>query len=105
MLSKLLSRCNRLKHYFFSLIALCTSSFHHQVSLDSRLLHLVTPNTSEATFRTQVAIFSHMLFASSPSSQGPSLSTLSLKVCAPSPLSFHHFIIAILVCLFRRICS
>src|SRR6266540_1315236 len=102
MLSKLLSRCNRLKHSFLSLIAFCTSSFHHQVSLASRLLPLVTPNTSEATFQTQVAIFSHMLFASSPSSQGPSLSTLSLKVCAASPLSFHHFVHAILMCLSRR---
>src|SRR6266540_6377387 len=91
MLSALLSRWRRLKHSFFSLIALCTSSFHHQVSLASCLLPLVMPNTSEATFRTQVAIFSHMLFASSPSSQSPSLSTLSLKVCAAFPLSFHHF--------------
>src|SRR6266540_2720425 len=81
MLVALLSRCNRLKHSFFSLIALCTSSFHHQVSLASRLLPLVTPNTSEATFRTQIAIFSHMLFAYSSSSQGPLFSTLLKSLC------------------------
>src|SRR5438105_3110551 len=98
MLSALLSRCNRLKYSFFFLIALCTSSFHHQVSLASRLLPVVTPNTFEATFRTQVTIFSHMLLASSPSSQGSSLSTLCLKVCAASSLSFHHFVLTILVC-------
>src|SRR6185369_8342410 len=68
MLAALLSRWRRLKHSFFSLIALCTSSFHHQVSFPSCLPPLLTPNTSEATFRTHVAIFSHMSSASSPSS-------------------------------------
>uniref|UniRef100_M8C4Y0 Uncharacterized protein n=1 Tax=Aegilops tauschii TaxID=37682 RepID=M8C4Y0_AEGTA len=69
----------RLKQSFFSLIAFWTSSFHHQVSLSSLLLPLDTPNSSEATLRMQVAIFIHTLSASPPSSQGPSLMTLSLK--------------------------
>src|SRR6185437_8659836 len=100
MLAALLSRWRRLKHSFFSLIAFCTSSFHHQVSFPSCLPPLLTPNTSEATFRTHVAIFSHMSFASSPS-QGPSPSILSLDACAASPLSFHHFVLAILAHLSR----
>src|ERR1041385_498041 len=79
MLSALLSRYRRRKHTFFSLIAFWTSSFHHQVSLASTLLPLVTPNSSEAILRTHVAIFIHILFASPPSSQGPSFMTLSLK--------------------------
>src|SRR6185295_11149142 len=102
MLAALLSRWRRLKHSFFSLIALCTSSFHHQVSFPSCLPPLLTPSISEATFRTHVAIFSHMLLASSPSSQGPSPSILSLNVCAASPLSFHHLILIILAHLSRR---
>jgi hypothetical protein len=92
MLSTLLSRCIRLKHSFFSLIAFCTFSFHHHVSLVSRLPPLVTPNFSEATFLMQVAIFIHMLFTSPPSCQGPSLRTLSSNVFAASSLSFHHFV-------------
>src|SRR6185437_8350281 len=44
MLAALLSRWRRLKHSF-SLIALCTSSFHHQVSFPSYLPSLLTPNT------------------------------------------------------------
>ncbi|KAG2628562.1 hypothetical protein PVAP13_3KG242827 [Panicum virgatum] len=95
MLAALLSRWRRLKHSF-SLIALCTSSFHHQVSFPSCLPPLLMPNTSEATFRTHIAIFSHMSSVSSPSSQGPSPSILSLNTCAASPLSFHHFVLAIL---------
>src|SRR3990170_3133654 len=79
MLSALLSRYRRLKQSFFSLIAFWTSSFHHQVSLSSLLLPLDTPNSSEATLRMQVAIFIHTLSASHPSSQGPSLMTLSLN--------------------------
>jgi hypothetical protein len=39
----------------------------------------------------QVVIFIHMLFASPPSCQGPSLRTLSLNVFDASSLSFHHF--------------
>src|SRR6185312_4657619 len=101
MLAALLSRWRRLKHSFFSLIALCTSSFHHQVSFPSYLSPLFMPNTSEATFRTHVAIFSHMSSASSPSSQSPSPSILSLNACAASPLSFHHFVLAILARLSR----
>src|SRR6185436_15364443 len=101
MLAALLSRWRRLKHSFFSLIALCTSSFHHQVSFPSCLPPLLTPNTSEATFRTHIAIFSHMSSASSPSSQNPSPSILSLNACAASPLSFHHFVLAILARLSR----
>src|SRR6185437_6400937 len=85
-----------LKHSFFSLIALYTSSFHHQVSFRSCLPPLLTPSTSEATFRKHVAIFSHMSLASSPSSQGPSPSIISLNICAASPLSFHHFVLIIL---------
>src|SRR6185437_10947393 len=99
MLAALLSRWRRLKHSFFSLIALCTSSFHHQVSFPFCLPPLLTPSTSEATFRTQVAIFSHMFSTYSPSSQGPSPSILSLNVCVASPLNFHHFVLAILACL------
>src|SRR3954463_4455066 len=79
MLSALLSRYRRRKQTFFSLIAFWTSSFHHQVSLASTLLPLVTPNSSEAILRTQTAIFIHILFASPPSSQGPSFMTHSLK--------------------------
>src|SRR5579859_508796 len=101
MLAALLSRWRRLKHSFFSLIALCTSSFHHQVSFASCLPPLLTPNASEATFRTHVAIFSHVSSTSTPSSQGPSPSILSLNVCAASPLSFHHFVLAILARLSR----
>ena len=41
-----------MKHSF-SLIALCTSSFHHQVSFPSYLSPLFMPSTSEATFRTR----------------------------------------------------
>src|SRR6185503_20823412 len=103
MLAALLSRWRRLKHSFFSLIALCTSSFHHQVSFPFYLSLLLTPNTSEATFRTHVVIFSHMSSASSPSSQGPSPSILSLNACAASSLSFHHFVLVILVHLSRWI--
>jgi hypothetical protein len=87
-----LSRCIRLKHTFFSLIAFC-NLFHHHVSLVSHLPPLVTPNSSEVTFLMQVAIFIHMLFASPPSCQGPSLKTLSLNVFAASSLSFHHFVL------------
>src|SRR6185312_5026011 len=101
MLAALLSRWRHLKHSFFSLIALCTSSFHHHVSFPSCLSPLLTPSTSEATFRTHVAIFSRMSSASSPSSQGPSPSILSLNVCAASPLSFHHFVLIILARLSR----
>src|ERR1044072_2671582 len=101
MFSALLSRYRRQKQTFFSLIALWTSSFHHQVSLASTLLPLVTPNSSEAILRTHVAIFIHILFASPPSSQGPSFMTLSLIALAASPLSFHHFVLATLVCLSR----
>src|SRR6185312_16565401 len=101
MLAALLSRWRRLKHSFFSLIALCTSSFHHQVSFPSCLPLLLTPNTSEATFRTHVAIFIHMSSASSPSSQGPSPSILSLNVCRfPSkfpPLRSHNLDTFVLV--------
>jgi hypothetical protein len=75
-ISALLSRCIRLKHNFLSLIAFCTFSFHHHVSLASRLPPLVTLNSSDATFLMQVAIPIHMLFASSASCQGPSLRTL-----------------------------
>nr|TKW13549.1 hypothetical protein SEVIR_5G109100v2 [Setaria viridis] len=63
---------------------------------------LVTPSTSEATFRMQFAIFSHMLFASSPSFQGPSLITLSLKTSDVSSFSFHHFVLVVLACLSLR---
>ncbi|AQK72848.1 Regulator of nonsense transcripts UPF2, partial [Zea mays] len=63
------------------------------------MLPLVTPNTSDATFLIQVAIFTHMLFASSSSDQAPSTKTLSLKTSDVSPLSFHHFVLAILACL------
>ncbi|XBH94521.1 hypothetical protein VPH35_085279 [Triticum aestivum] len=101
MLSALLSRYRHLKQSFFSLIAFWTSSFHHQVSLSSLLLPLDTPSSSEATLRMQVAIFVHTLFASPPSSQGPSLMTLSLNARATSPLSFHHFILATLARLSR----
>jgi hypothetical protein len=79
-LSTLLSRCIRLKHSFFSLIAFYTFLFHHHVYLASRLLPLVTLKSSEVTFLMQVAIFIHMLFASPPSCQGPLLRTLSLNV-------------------------
>jgi hypothetical protein len=40
-----------------------------------------------------VVIPIHMLFASPPSCQGPSLRTLSLNVFATSSLSFHHFVL------------
>src|SRR3954452_667359 len=96
MLAALLSRYRHLKQSFFSLITFWTSSFHHQVSLASLLLPLVTPNSSTATFRKQVAILVHIMFASPPSSQGPSLITLSLKARDASPLSFHHFVLATL---------
>src|SRR3954471_19466930 len=79
MLFALLSKYRRRKQTFFSLIAFWTSSFHHQVSLASTLLPLVTPNSSEAILQTQVVIFIHILFASPSSSQGPSFMTLSLK--------------------------
>jgi hypothetical protein len=36
-----------------------------------------------------------MLFASPPSCQGPSLSTLSLNIFAASSLSFHHFVLTL----------
>ncbi|KAG2636780.1 hypothetical protein PVAP13_2NG471903 [Panicum virgatum] len=100
MLAALLSRWRRLKHSFFSLIALCTSSFHNQVSFPSCLPSLLTPSTSEVTFRTHVAIFSHMSSASSPF-QDPSPSILSLNVCAASPLNFNHFVLIILTRLSR----
>uniref|UniRef100_A0A0A9GWA9 Uncharacterized protein n=1 Tax=Arundo donax TaxID=35708 RepID=A0A0A9GWA9_ARUDO len=74
-----MSKCRRLKHAFFSLIAFWTSSFYHYVFFASLLLPLVIPNSLEATFRTQVFIFIHILFASPPSFQEPSLITLSLK--------------------------
>jgi hypothetical protein len=93
-LSTLLSRSIRLKHSFFSLIAFCTFSFHHHVSLVSRLPHLVTLNSSEATFLMQVDIFIHMLFASPPSCQGLSLRTLFLNIFATSSLGFHHFVLS-----------
>ncbi|PWZ05332.1 Membrane-associated progesterone-binding protein 4 [Zea mays] len=48
-----------------------------------------------------VAIFLHMMFASPSSAQGPSSITLFLKVWATSPLSFHHFVLVTLLCLFR----
>jgi hypothetical protein len=92
-LSTLISMCIHLNHSFFSLIAFCTFSFHHHVSLVSRLPPLVTPNSSEATFLMQVDIFIHMLLASPPSCQGPSLRTLFLNIFAVSSLSFHHFVI------------
>uniref|UniRef100_K3YKR4 Uncharacterized protein n=1 Tax=Setaria italica TaxID=4555 RepID=K3YKR4_SETIT len=50
----------------------------------------------------QFAIFSHMLFASSPSLQGSSLIILSLKTSDVSSFSFHHFVLAILACLSLR---
>jgi hypothetical protein len=93
ILSALLSRCIRLKYSFFSLIAFYTFSFHHHVSLVSRLPPLVTPNSSETNFLMQVVIFIHILFASPPSCQGLSLMTLSLNVFAASSLDFHHFIL------------
>jgi hypothetical protein len=40
-----------------------------------------------------VDIFIHMLFASPPSCQGPSLRALSLSIFADSSLSFHHFVL------------
>jgi hypothetical protein len=92
-LSALLFRCIHLKYSFFSLIAFCIFSFHHHVSLVSRLPPLVTPNFSEATFLMQVIIFIHMLFASPPLCQGHSLRTLFLNVFVASFLSFHHFIL------------
>jgi hypothetical protein len=94
-LSTLLFRCIRLKHSFFSLIVFCTFSFHHHVSLVSRLPPLVTPNSSKATFPMQVDIFIHMLLASPPSCQGPSLRTLSLNIFTASSLNFHHFVIGV----------
>jgi hypothetical protein len=54
---------------------------------------LFTPNSSEVTFLIQVAVFIHMLFASPPSCQRPSLRTLFLNIFTTSSLSFHHFII------------
>src|SRR6185503_15771750 len=93
MLAAPLSRWRHLKHFLFSLIALCTSSFHHQVSFPSCLPPLLTPSTSEATFRTHVAIFSHMSSVSSPSSQDPSPSILKRLRRFPSklpPLRFHN---------------
>ena len=60
-------------------LAFWTSLLHYQVSLASLLLCLVTPNSSEANFQTQVATFIHILFASPPSSQEPSSITLSSK--------------------------
>jgi hypothetical protein len=93
MLSALLSKCIRLKHSFFSLIVFCTFSFHHHVSLASRLPPLVTLNSSDATFLMQVDILIHVLFASPPSCQGPSLRTLSLNGFMASSLSFHHFVL------------
>jgi hypothetical protein len=93
-LSALLSMCICLKHYFISLIAFCTFSFHHHVSLASRLPSLVTLNSSDATFLMQVAIPIHMLFTSPPSCQGSSLRTLSLNVFATSSLSFYHFVLS-----------
>jgi hypothetical protein len=44
----------------------------------------VTPNTSDATFLIQVAIFTHMLFASSSSYQAPSTKTLLKNFGCPS---------------------
>jgi hypothetical protein len=75
-LSTLLSRCIHLNHSFFSLIAFCTFSFNYHVSLVSCLPPLFTLNFSEATFLMQVAIFIHIIFASPPLCQGPSLRTL-----------------------------
>lgn len=43
----------------------------YQVSLGFCPLVLVTPNTFEAIFQIYVAIFTHMVFASSPSFQKP----------------------------------
>src|SRR6185503_2219255 len=83
----------------FSLRAFCTSSFHHQVSLVAPLLPLVTPSTFAATFLMQVAIFFHVLFASSPSSQEPSVITLLLKSSDTASFSFHHFVLTALTCL------
>jgi hypothetical protein len=40
-----------------------------------------------------VDIFIHMLFASPPSCQWPSLRTLFLNIFAASSLSFHHFVL------------
>jgi hypothetical protein len=100
-LSVLLSRCIRLKNSFFSLIAFYTFSFHHHVSLASRLTPLVTHSFSEATFLMQVAIFIHMLFASPPLCQGPSLRTLSMNVLAASSLSFYYFVNSALMRLLR----
>ncbi|PWZ18983.1 Mitochondrial import inner membrane translocase subunit TIM22-3 [Zea mays] len=57
--------------------------------------------SSNAIFWMHVAIFLHMMFASPSSAQGPSSITLSLKVWATSPLSFHHFVLVTLLCLFR----
>jgi hypothetical protein len=74
MLSALSSRCIQLKHFLFSLIAFCTFTFHHHVSLVSRLPLLVTLNSSEVPFLMQVIIFIHMLFASPPC-QGSTLRT------------------------------
>jgi hypothetical protein len=65
-------------------------------------LPLITPSTSAATFQIHVAIFSHMLFASPSSFQGPSSITLSLKTFDASPSNFHHFVLAILACLTLR---
>jgi hypothetical protein len=97
-LSALLSRCIRLNHSFFSLIAFCTFLFHHHVSLASHLPPLVTPNSSDATFLMQVAIPIRMLFASPPC-QGPFLRTLSLNVFTASFLSFYHFVLGAWTCL------
>jgi hypothetical protein len=85
-LSALLFRCMHLKYYFFSLIAFCTFLFYHHVSLVSRLPPLITPNSSDATFLMQVVILIHMLFASPPSCQGPSLRTLFLNIFTTSSL-------------------
>jgi hypothetical protein len=79
----------------------CTFSFHRHVSLVSRLPHLVTPNSSEATFLMQMVIFIHMLFASPPSCQGPSLRTFFLNVFDASFLGFHHFVLGALARLLR----
>jgi hypothetical protein len=102
MLSAVLSRCIQLKHSIFSLIYFCTFSFYHHVSLASHFPPLVTLSSSETTFLMQVTIFIYMLFTSPPSHQGPSSRTLSLKVCADSSLSFHHFILSTLMHLLRR---
>jgi hypothetical protein len=82
---------------FFSLAFLCTFIFYHQVPLASPPFSLVAPHTSEATFQMQVA--NHTLFVPSFHFQVPCLMTLPLKTSNVSCFSFHHFILAILVCL------